>query len=196
MRWPFLPILLFFAGAFAGAEAQNKTWKLNSPCDNDFSVETPARLYNVGWFEGKHGPSMDPDEPFEQDDDSYAAIQSTPMSRQFGIVVMKVPRKDRREYERREFGGLYFMIGGDDVWPTTERMIRRNGLLGREYVYADPVAENKYPRGRIFYARGRLYFVIFVGATAADATSPDAERFLNSFRLRKRRSPGWRRKHR
>jgi hypothetical protein len=185
MRWPFLAASFFLVGVFASTNAQQQTWKRQSPCDNDFSVEVPSPLYRVGWFEGKHGATFDPDEDFDQDTASYFAWRSTPAKLHFGVLVEKVSQGERSELKRLEFGGNWCMIGGDDVWTFTERIVRRNGLTGKEYVYTEAVAANRYPRGRIFYARGRLYFVIFVGTTAADLTSPDAERFLNSFRLRK-----------
>jgi hypothetical protein len=152
-------------------------------------------LYQVGWFEGKHGPSFDPDEPFGTDTASYVALQSKAARRQFGIVVEDVfreypkeYRKTRNEYRRLNFGGAWCMIGGDDVWPTTEKIVRRNGLIGREYVYTQEISKGRYTRGRIFYTRGRMYFVIFVATTATDLFSPDADRFLNSFRVRQVRA--------
>ena len=86
---------------------------------------------------------------------------------------------------KRDFGGLYFVIGGDDATPTTEKVVRVNGLVGREYLYSNAISEDTYTRGRIFYAARRIYIIVFVGTSAEDLVSQDADRFLNSFRIRR-----------
>ena len=78
--------------------------------------------------------------------------------------------------------GLDFVIGGDDATPTSERALRVNGLLGKEYIYANDIADEVYTRGRIFDVGDRIYVIVFRARTAADLKSADAERFLNSFR--------------
>jgi hypothetical protein len=179
-----IAIVLF--GAIASASAQTKVWRTQSPCDNKFSVELPVPLYEVGWFEGKHGPSFEPDEDFDKGGAAYVALQETPVKRQYGIVVLDASQEARDEYRRGDFGGNYFIIGGDDATPTSEEIVRVNGLRGREYVYAQAITEDTYTRGRIFYAAGRLYIVVFVAATAEDLMSAEATRFLDSFRIRTR----------
>ena len=164
--------------------AQGKAWRIQFPCDRSFTVEVPARLYEVTWFEGKHGPSIEPEEGFEKGGRAFVALQGTPKKRQFGIVVQNVPRVERRALQRREFGGLYFVIGGDDATPTSQKAVHVNGLTGREYVYAKEISEDTYTRGRIFYAAGRIYIIVFVGTSAEDLHSQEADHFLNSFRLR------------
>lgn len=176
-----LIIAIALFGALAPASAQTKIWRVQSPCDNSFSVELPAPLYEVSWFEGKHGASLEPDEGFDRQSAAYVALQATPKKRQYGIVVLDVPEEDRGEYRRGDFGGNYFLIGGDDATPTSEKAVRVNGLSGREYVYAREITDDTYTRGRIFYAAGRLYVVVFVAATAEDLMSAEATRFLDSF---------------
>jgi hypothetical protein len=56
-------------------------------------------------------------------------------------------------------------------------------------VYDREITEDTYTRGRIFYAGGRLYVVVFVAATAEDLMSAEATRFLDSFRVRAKESP-------
>src|ERR1043166_5613064 len=150
MRWLFLLISVCVAGSLFPAEAQNPTWKTQSPCDSDFSVKVPSPLYREG-----------SDEDFEPDISAYVA-KFKPARRLFRVDVWKVGKKDRRNLD---FGGMWFIIGGDDAFDFTESVVRRNGLVGKEYVYHEKVGDGSYPRGRIFYARGRIYFVIFVGAT-------------------------------
>jgi hypothetical protein len=95
-----------------------------------------------------------------------------------------VPRQERAAFARKEFGGLYFVIGSDDATATSQKIVRVNGLTGREYVYAKEIAKDTYTRGRIFYAAGRIYIIVFVGTSAEDLGSQEADRFLNSFRIR------------
>jgi hypothetical protein len=186
MKAALLTALLTLSGIFSVVSAQTNAWRIQSPCENNFSVELPTPLYRVSWFEGKHGASLEPDEGFDDDKASYVALQSVPKMRQFGIVVLNVPKKERNNYRRKDFGGWYFMIGGDDAEPTSEEVVRVNGLIGKEYVYAKEIAADTYTRGRIFYADGRLYFIVFKASAIEDLMSADASRFLNSFRIQKR----------
>jgi hypothetical protein len=160
----------------------------------------PSPLYKVSWFEGKHGAEIEPDWGFENNKtSSYVALQKDPKTRQFGLVVFEdageSTAKERSEYGKGIFGSWYFMIGGDDAEPTSEKEISVNGLSGREYVFAKAIQLDTYTRGRIFYADGRLYFVIFVTSSAEDLLSPDADRFLNSFRILKQRTLPKRKAH-
>jgi hypothetical protein len=132
---------------------------------------------------------MEPDEGFDRDAASYVSLQGKPKARQFGIVVWEVPKEDRRQYQKGDFGGEGFLIGGDDATATSQKAVRVNGLLGREYVHAEEISEDTYTRGRIFYAGGRLYTIVFVAKTAEDLMSADANRFLDSFRVRRTKNP-------
>lgn len=194
MKAALLIVLLTASGAFTSIPAQQKAWRVQSPCNNNFSVKVPVPLYEVGWFEGKHGPSLEPDEEFDKGGAAYVALQATPKKRQFGVVVQDVPVKDRPEYRKGEFGGSYFVIGGDDATPTRERVVHVNGLTGREYVYAKEITLDTFTRGRIFYTGGRLYIVVFVASTPQDLMSPEANRFLDSFRVRRPTGSGTRAK--
>jgi hypothetical protein len=184
MKATILIVITLLFGASISAPAQTKAWRTQSPCRSNFSVELPVPLYQVSWFEGKHGPTLEPDEGFNEGGASYAALQENPKRRQYGIVVQEVTGEARSKYRRGEFEGDYFIIGGDDATPTSEKFIRANGLNGREYVYAREVAADIYTRGRIFYAGNRLYVIVFVAATAEDLMSADATRFLDSFHIR------------
>ncbi|HEY0763921.1 MAG TPA: hypothetical protein VGD61_16215 [Pyrinomonadaceae bacterium] len=177
-------LLLIFLASCVATSAQASAWRIQFPCDRSFSIEVPAHLYEVTWFEGKHGPSIEPEEDRKNGARAFVALQGTPKKRQFGVVVQNVPREERAAFVRKEFGGLYFVIGGDDATATSQKIVRVNGLTGREYVYAKEIAEDTYTRGRIFYAAGRIYIIVFVGTSAEDLGSQEADRFLNSFRIR------------
>jgi len=176
-----ISFLIFLGGCSA---AQSPVWRKEFPCDRSFSLEVPARLYEVPWFEGKHGPSLEAEEGREKGRRAFVALQGIPKKRQFGVLVLDVPREYRAAFSRKEFGGLHFVIGGDDATATSQKVVRINGLTGREYVYAHEIAEDTFTRGRIFYARRRIYIIVFVGTSAEDLSSKEAERFLNSFRIR------------
>jgi hypothetical protein len=183
--------VVIISGGLSDVVAQKIDWRVQAPCVSDFSVELPAPLYEVSTFEGKHGPSLDAERGFDSFGPAFVALQKTPMERQFGIVVRNVSKKERKEFnldlKHGDFGGLNFMIGGDDATPTNEKIVRVNGLVGKEYTYAKAIKPDTYTRGRIFFINNRLYFVIFVTTKAEDISSADAERFLNSFRLRKKK---------
>jgi hypothetical protein len=177
---------------------QPKTWQMQTSCDG-FSVELPSPLYKVSWFEGKHGAEIEPDGEFNSGKSCYAALQENPKHRQFGIVVFdergESTAREREGYKKGIFGAWHFMIGGDDDEATSEKIVRVNGLLGREYVFAKAIQLDTYTRGRIFYVNGRLYFIILVTSSAEDLMSPDADRFLNSFHIVSRRAAPKRKAH-
>jgi hypothetical protein len=97
-------------------------------------------------------------------------------------VIAGGPKKIRPAERQKRIAGLDFVIGGDDATPTSERAIRVNGLLGKEYVYAKEIADQVYTRGRIFDLGDRVYVIVFRARIAEDLNSADAKRFLNSFR--------------
>lgn len=188
MKNALVIVALVLSGNILPAPAQSKSWRAQTTCKTDFIVDLPVPLYEVSWFEGKHGPSLEPDEVFDADGLlAFVALQRSPLARQYGIVVWDVPLEDRPEYRKGNLGSTNFVIGGDDADPTTVREVNVNGLRGKEYVFAEQITEDTYTRGRVFYARGRLYILVFVATTAADLASSDADRFLSSFRLRKLR---------
>jgi len=159
-----------------------QTWRVYSP-DKRFSVELPALLQLVTFFEGKHGASNEPGLDADKDVVFYAALQPEPKDREYGVIVIDGGSKKMRPAERQKrVEGLDFVIGGDDATPTSERALRVNGLLGKEYIYANDIADEVYTRGRIFDVGDRIYVIVFRARTAADLKSADAERFLNSFR--------------
>ena len=172
--------------------AQNKNWRVYSPPDRSFNVELPVPLRRVMSFEGEHGANLEPDQNIGWAT-GYAAIETTPEESRFGILAInkRVRTKLLRSQNLKEY--LKFLswtfIGDDDF---TEFMrapvvVKRNGLTGMEYTYIKEDALNNvtlYTRGRIFDTGSKTYVLVFVGKSIKDLTSTDAERFLNSFRLR------------
>jgi hypothetical protein len=161
-------------------------WRMYKPSGKGFSVELPAPLRSVPSFEGEHGVSMERHPEMPEWVAYYAAIQSVPVDRQFGIVVYDIPPKDRKRVTAELLERLRIVIGDDDTSPTSEKEIQINGLSGKEYSYAKDQSLDIYTKGRIFYTGRQIYIIVFRTRSPEDLTSPDAERFLNSFRLRKR----------
>ena len=140
-------------------------------------------------FEGEHGASLEPDQK-EKNVECYSAIETTPQDSRFGIIVINPAGKSLRSFKREELLEhlSVFLIGNDDEsqFMRTPAAITRNGLSGKEYFYVREGSKgcDLCTRGRIFRVGNRLYVLVFVGQNVKDSTSVDAERFLNSFRLR------------
>lgn len=160
-----------------------QSWRVYSPPDKSFSIELPAPLRRVTFFEGKTGASSEAGLDVDKNVSSYAALQSAPKVREYGVIVIDGRSKELDPVERRKrVAGLDFVIGGDDATPTSKSTVQANGLTGKEYVYAKEIGDGIYTRGRVFDAGKRIYVIVFRARTAEDLGSPDAERFLNSFR--------------
>ena len=146
-------------------------------------------------FEGEHGANLAPDQKIMWAS-CYAAIETTPGESRFGVMV--ISGRVKASFLRAHGLGAYiqylawvFFADDDETQflrPPVD--IKRNGLTGREYFYIKESRHgwNLYTRGRIFDTRSKTYVIVFVGRNEKDLTSPDAERFLNSFRLRGRSS--------
>lgn len=182
-----LAITFVTQGSHAYAQ-DGKKWRVYSPPRSGFSVETPAPLRKVMSFEGEHGASLEPDQQMKGAS-CYAAIETSPEESRFGIIV--IGQRDRSSFLRLMSRNklitalsVTFMTDDDrETEPVSERMVHTNGLTGREYIYsAIPT------RGRIFDTGHKIYVLVFVGRDNKDLISPDAERFLNSLRLRRRMS--------
>lgn len=180
MKVVFLMLLTLLIASLA-SDAQS--WRVYSPPDKSFTVELPASMQRVTFFEGKHGASNEPGLDADKNVASYAALQTTPEVREYGVIVIDGKSKELDSAEReKRVAGLDFVIGGDDATPTSVQTVHASTLTGKEYVYAKEIAEGIYTRGRVFDAGERIYVIVFRARTAKDLNSPDAERFLNSFR--------------
>lgn len=117
-------------------------------------------------------------------------METTPDESRFGVIEIDARNKYLRGKPREGESGLYWYLGAiligneDEPQPTSVKRVIVNGLKGREYIYTHGGVST---RGRIFETRGRIYVIVFVGKNDEELTSPDAERFFNSFRLRRRK---------
>lgn len=168
-----------------GSSYAQTHWQTFTSPDKTFSVEVPAPLREVGGFSGEHGVHLN-SEQGHPSITSYAVIETTSDDVRFGLNVIKAPRSMKSRPPLWYLGAM--LIGDDDhPEPELEKRIKVNGLVGTEYLF-NVESHKLHTRGRIFDTGRRIYVIIFVGRDRKDLTSIDAERFLNSFRLLKRRT--------
>ena len=171
--------------------AQEDKWRVYSSPDKKFSIELPSPLTRVKSFDGKHGVDFDPEQ--DKYGSSYVARESPSGDARFGIISLNGRAKFLAAPKRsRTIEGLSWLLIADEdelqfMRPAT--MIKRNGLIGREYFYikAKTINSPLFTRGRIFDTGDMIYVMVFIGRDQEDLTSADAERFFNSFRLSKQR---------
>ena len=168
---------------FSAGHAQTRWQTFTSP-DKTFSVEVPAPLRKVAGFSGEGGVNLASDQN-ERWATSYAVIETNSDDVRFGLNVLNMPRSMR---SRPPLWYLGVMLIGDDDNPNpqVEKRVKVNGLTGTEYLF--DIEKHMHTRGRIFGTGRRIYVITFVGRNLNDLRSGDAERFLNSFRLLKRRT--------
>lgn len=181
------------------AHTQSGNWQTSAPHSQGFSIETPASLRAVQSFDGEHGVDYDPPQENRQDVSAYAAIETEPEDCRFGIIIISGRTRAgflRSQPRDKIFWYLSVMLIGDDDDPSPdiEKEVDAGVVKGKEYFYIrdEQIFPNGrtgsiHTRGRIFDTGQKLYVLVFVGQKTSDLTSPDAERFLNSFRLRGRR---------
>lgn len=161
-----------------------QSWRTYAPTSESFSVELPTSLCRVGAFEGKYGVVDEPDVHRYKHVSFYASIQSE-AKREYGIIVInRKAEKSVKGQKADDIEGFEVFIGSDEATPTSETIIRANGLVGKEYTYAKEIKVGIFTRGRVFGTPTQIYVLVFRARTAKDLNSPDAERFLGSFRLK------------
>lgn len=182
-----------------GIARSQTRWQTYTSPDGSFTVEAPAALRKVPSFDGEHGANLAADQQIQWAT-SYAAIETNPEDARFGINVINGRLKSMRSQPRAKL--LWYLsavlIGDEDnPDPDIQKRVNVNGLRGNEYFHirehrriGNGMTGEIHTRGRIFDLGDRIYVVTFTGRNAEDLTSPDAERFLNSFRLRKRTARG------
>lgn len=162
-------------------------WRVYSPPDTNYSVESPSPFRRVRYYEGEHGIG----DAWTTEEEArggivYVAQQSSPYARDFAVLVMDIPKK-HRPVSADVLDYLKWWIGGDDdSEPTSVLDVNVNGLKGKEYIYATAISLDRHTRGRIFDGGDKVYILIFKSSTAEDLSSDAATRFLNSFCLRKK----------
>ena len=163
-------------------------WRVYSPPNTNYRVESPSPFRLVRYYEGEHGIG----DAWTTGEEArggivYVAQQSSPYARDYAVLVMDIPKK-RHPASADVLDYLKWWIGGDDdSEPTRVLDVNINGLKGKEYIYATAVSLDRYTRGRILDGEDKVYILIFKSSTAGDLSSEAATRFLNSFRLRKSR---------
>ncbi len=191
----FASAIIFLVPHMNGiACAQNKNWRIYSPPNKSFNVELPAPLRRVMSFEGEHGASLAPDQNIRWAT-CYAAIETNSEESRFGIIVInertraRFLRLQKREKYLEGLSWLFFADDDETQFMKAPVAITHDGLAGKEYFYVkeSSYGSNLFTRGRIFDTGNKTYVIVFVGQNAEDLRSPDAERFLNSFHIRKSR---------
>ncbi|MGH9949609.1 MAG: hypothetical protein ACRD6X_20750 [Pyrinomonadaceae bacterium] len=158
-------VLSLTAIATNAQAAKPKTYKLWSPPDHSFTIEVPKKLKE---FEG-----------YSQVDQPNA-VKSYGVQKQkraFIVYILKFKDYETKSTEDK-FGGLFFMIGGDDDWEFTEQNRIVDGFSAQQIVY-----KNQNKKG-LFIDAGNMVIVLgFTAEERAELSSPEVIRFFNSFRL-------------
>ena len=166
MKVAILVASLILSAALVGHAQSN--WRVFSPPDKSFRIETPVLLNRIDDMYGDTSP------------EGYKAIDvfggKSKSQGSFLIVILTPSEEMRRKNPNgNEIGGLEFVIGGDNAQPLKEKAIIVRGLKGKEFIY-------DRSRGQILDAGERIFILAYVGRNAKNLTSPAATRFFNSFR--------------
>lgn len=179
--------------------AQRQDWHVYTSAEDEFTAEVPTlRLFKTN--QAKNPTRLGPGE--DNSLDSYISVyeetESPDQDSKFKILVINGQAKIFDSLSRDKLlTYLSVMIIGDDddPRPTSETIVKVNGLNGREYVWATEQKVLEYgssfaifKRGRIFDEGSKIYVIVFVGENADELKSPAANRFLNSFRRTKRKA--------
>src|SRR5215210_4226770 len=109
MKAVFLMLLTIL---MTSLDSDAQSWRVYSPPEKSFSVELPTPLHRVTFFEGKGGASNEPGLDVDENVCSYAALQSTPKVREYGVIVIDGKSKKLSPAEReKRVAGLDFVIG-------------------------------------------------------------------------------------
>lgn len=141
-------------------------WRVFSPPDGSFRIETPVSLSRIDDMYGDDSP------------EEYKTIDvfgGESKSQSILIVVLTPSEKMRREHPNgNELGGLEFVIGGDDAEPLSEKLINVQGLKGKEFIY-------NRRRGQILDAGERIFVIVYAGKNAKNLNSLSATKIFGSF---------------
>ena len=122
-----LTILLILPSVYA------QGWRVYSPPNTTYSVESPVPFRRVRYYEGEHGIG----DAWTTEDEArgsivYVAQQSAPKARDYAVLVMDVP-KENRPVAADVLDYLKWWIGGDDdSEPTSVLNVNVNGLDFRQ----------------------------------------------------------------
>lgn len=151
-------------------DQESKTW---SPSTKRFKIVVP----------------MDPKE-VEEEPLKDASHTTYGTNRLYGVTsdqyVIKiydlelVPRASKMNLKDK-FGGLEFVIGGDDDFDFTETSLRIDGHPAKEIVYAKSNA-----KGLMIDAGGRIFVLVLITKNRVDLDSRIAKNLFSSFKLVKK----------
>lgn len=154
--------------AFNFAHAQNveiKTPKRWSPPDKSFSIEFPTQLKKERWF----GETSDSGAIT-----SYAVKSGGHI---FFVHVLSYNAFSTKSTEDK-FGGLFFVLGGDDDHDFEETIMTIDNLPAQQIVY------RKQTNKGVFIDAGNMVVVLGMAAkTRKDLDFAIANRLFSSFRL-------------
>jgi hypothetical protein len=174
---------LFVAFAIFPVSAQRKVthkqtrkshWRVYSPRDGSFTIETPKPFRLVKDLEYKWL-------------EAYGSAPANESDGCHNLYTVWVLATDDSERPNRDISGLWFLIGGDDIWPSRETDIIVDGRKARDVIYSLPFDSGcKYRRGWIIDGGRRIYLLIYGGDELKSLSSPSTMRFFKSFRLRRK----------
>ena len=192
---PLFVVLLILCHLTVTGHGQRPGWTTYSSSSDQFTVAVPAGVRISKTADSKSEASL----TSEQMDSlaSHISIHEAAAAPdevgKFQILVVNAKAKILDSISRQNLlTYLSVMLIGDDddPWPTSQTIIKANGLTGKEYVWAKKAKVFEYGstleifrRGRIFDQGDKIYVLVFDGESAAELKSPLADRFLNSFRL-------------
>jgi|GEM_PF-1986219 hypothetical protein len=155
---------------------RKSAWRVYSPPDRSFTIETPepfrlAKDPEYKWLE------------------AYASAPSNASDMCHNFYSVWVGRMDDSKRPKgNDLSGWWFLIGGDDIWPSLETDITVGGRKARDVIYSGPFKSGcKYRRGWIIDGGSRIYWLIYGGDELKSLSSPSTMRFFKSFRLRRKR---------
>lgn len=181
------------------AHGQHRDWQVYSSSDDQFTVEVPSAVRIIKTAASKNEAGLDPNqrESLASYISSYEDTAASPQDSKFRVFVIDGQANIFNSLSRDNLlTYLSVMLIGDDdePEPTSETVIKLNGLRGKEYIWAKERIVFEYgssnaifKRGRIFDSGNKIYVIVFVGRNTDELRSPTAARFLNSLSLGKRK---------
>ena len=192
---PALLVILILNQLILIAQGQTKDWHVYSSSEDQFTIAVPRAVKISRTAESKNEANLEPTQ--KESLNSYVSVYEDTVGSdeesKFRVLVINAKAKMFNSMSRDDLLTYFsvMMIGDDDdPQPSSERVIKVNGLNGKEYVwanegkvFADGRSPELFTRGRVFDRRDKIYVIVFRGESAGELKSQVAERFLNSFRL-------------
>jgi hypothetical protein len=137
--------------------------------DRSFRIETPKRFRYAK------------DAEYKWLDFYSNEPESETCRERYAVLVGKFGSNDRPD----DPSGMFLIIGGSHIWPSSEVNITVDGFKGKDFVYTDPFESGcKYRRGWIIDTGTLVFWVIYGGDRLEGLKSPRTMRFFKSFHPR------------